>query len=509
MMISTASSYMVGSDLGTSGCKSVVIDSTGRVCGWAREDYPTLRPQPGWAEQNPRDWYSAFCRSVRQALLNASVEARQIAMVAIVGVTHNAVLLDDNNRVLRPSIIYTDNRSQVESKALQGRWGDEIFKRTVNKMGPLWTWPQLEWVKSHEPEIWKAVRRILFQKDYVRWLLTGDMATDPIDAAGTLLYDPVNSEWIDDFCGELGISPDILPELRPPLALAGRVLTERSEESGLAAGTPVITGTTDTAAEVFGAGAVRVGQATVKLATVGRITVVNPGPFPNPAFLNYPHILENLWYPGTATKYAASAYTWARETFWKDGDSLPEYSIVDDEAGRAPAGAGGLLFHPHLDGEFAPHWDPDLRGSFVGVSIHHRRPHFTRAVLEGVGFAIRQAFDDISGLGINFGEIRLIGGGARSDLWAQIMADILNREILIPQNADAAYGAGLMAGITAGFINPTPSALEETISLRTCLSPNPEITGLYNELFQIYLMAGKMLAPISYSLQKYQAAYWK
>jgi xylulokinase len=503
-MTGSSAGYVVGSDLGTSGCKSIVLDRLGRVCGWSREDYSTFRPKSGWAEQAPQDWYQSYCLSVRRALENAGIDASQVALVAIVGVTHNVVLLDSDNRPLRRSIIYTDNRSHVESEAIGKRWGNEIFRKTFNKIDPLWTWPQLEWVKQHEPDIWKAVYRIVIQKDYVRFLLTGNFATDHIDASGTLLFNPIQLDWIDEFCDDLGISKSSLPEISSPWTIAGHINPGPSKDCGLAEGTPVLVGTTDTAAEVVGAGAVSVGQATVKLATVGRVTVVNPGPIFDPAFLNYPHLFNNLWYPGTVTKYAASAYSWAREALWKDNHTLPEFEKMDRAAASIPAGSGGLLFHPHLDGEFAPHWDPYLRGSFLGVSVVHRRPHFTRAVLEGVGFAIREALEEIKTLGVDFHEIRLIGGGARSDLWAQIMADILNHDILIPLNADAAYGAGLMAGIAADFFPQSPTVLGDMISFRGRLSPQPDTAYLYQELFQIYVTSAECLTHISHQLQKYQ-----
>jgi xylulokinase len=499
--------YLVGSDLGTSGCKSIVMDSHGAVLGWAIKDYPTNCRHPGWAEQNPKDWFEAFKDTLHQSISQAKVEAKDIAMICIVGITHNAVLLDESERVLRPSIIYTDVRSTGQSRSLLQTWGECIFKKTWNQISPIWTWPQLLWILENEPEIWEQVNRIFFPKDYVRHLISPAFLSDTIDPAGSLLYDPVECVWISDFFESLGLRAENLPEVVSPYHIVGEINTETAQSLGLAKGIPVIAGTTDTAAEVFGVGATRPGQSTIKLATVGRITAINTKPLPSPDFLNYPHILKGLWYPGTSTKFAASAFSWARKAFWDDTSPEEIYKRMDASASTVPPGSDGLLFHPYLAGEFAPSWDPHLRACYTGVGLSHTRAHFTRAVMEGVGFALRSALESVIEMGLVVNEIRLIGGGAQSDLWAQIITDIINRDVLVPSGSDAAFGAALMAGIAAGIFDENPDEMRKLIKIRSHLEPEPSRRDLYEELFGIYREAAGAIQNVSHQLHHFQTQY--
>ncbi|MBN1149510.1 MAG: hypothetical protein JXA78_19775 [Anaerolineales bacterium] len=499
--------YLLGSDLGTSSCKSIIIDSRGAICGWATKDYATLRLHPGWAEQDPQAWYQAFCETVRQAIERSQVDPAEIVMVSIVGVTHNAVLLDEHGQALRPSILYTDTRSASQADDLLHRWGGRVFERTWNQLSPLWTWPQLEWLRQQEQETWGRVRRILFPKDYVRNRVAPSFVSDTIDPAGSLLYDPCRGEWIAEFYQSLGLSQDVFPEIRSPWEIVGGVCQEAASATGLAPGTNVIAGTTDTAAEVFGVGALHPGQATIKLATVGRITAISEKPIDNPSFLNYPHVLEGLWYPGTATKFAASAFTWARKAFWDDGESAYDYQLMDRAAESIPPGSSGVLFHPYLAGEFAPAWDPYLRGSYLGVSVDHTRAHFTRAVMEGVGFAIREALESVIRMGLEVDEIRLLGGGTESRLWAQIITDIVGREAILPVGTDAAYGAALMAGVAAGIFDKTQESIDALIKFQARLYPDSARVALYNDLFEIYQQAASLLKEISHKLHRFQTKF--
>ncbi|MFH1927641.1 MAG: FGGY family carbohydrate kinase [Chloroflexota bacterium] len=497
------SDYVVASDLGTGGCKTVVVNERGVVVGSAQSEYPMAYPRLGWCEQNPQDWLNAVCATVRVALAKAGLSPSHIAAFGLVGVTHNAVLLDSSGQPLRPSILIYDTRSQVECDEISARWGDEVFRRTRNTISPFWTWPQLEWLKRHEPDVWTATRTVLFQKDYVRNCLAPSPVSDLIDVEGSLLFDPVADVWIDDFVADLGLPVSALPEVVKPTDVVGRIDAHGADLTTLAVGTPVIAGTTDTAAEIFAAGALRPGQGMVKLASVGRIASVAAGPNDHPNLLNYRHIIDGLWYPGTACKHASSAYRWLRGTMW--GNTT--YDEMSAAAATVRPGCDGLLFHPHLQGEWVPYWDDRLRGDFIGVTMRHERPHLTRAVMEGVGFALRAGVECMQTLGLPLDDVRLVGQGGTSSLWAQIIADTLNRPILIPAEQDAAYGAALVVGMGIGMFPTEPGAIAKLIRIEEQREPDAARAALYDELFDIYQGADVVLKSISHRLTAFEQKY--
>jgi len=499
--------YVLGSDIGTGSCKSVLLNAAGRVAARSDQEYASAYPVPGWVEQDPQDWYAAFCATVKQLLSTSAVDPGQVACVAIAGVTHNPVLLDAAGHLLRPAIHCWDRRSIDQVAQIKVRWGEEVRRVTLNEVDPLWTWPQLLWLKQHEPALWPRIAALLFPKDYVRGRLTGRLAesplTDTIDPAGTLLYNPRSARWIEPFIQELGLSQSALPAVQSPLALAGSVGQTGAQDTGLLNGTPVITGTSDTAAEVVGAGALRPGQAIVKLASVGRIMLVLDHPLDHPRSLNYPHVFDGLWYPGSVTKHGASAYSWARRALWSGPGGHATYREMDQAAAGVEPGCQGLLFFPHLSGEYAPQWDPGLRATFAGLTVQHQRPHLTRAVLEGVAFQIRAALEQIMAAGGHYNEIRLIGGGAASPLWGQIMADILGRPLVVPDENSAAYGAGLLAGIAAGLMPQQPQELATIIRVARRLTPNAEVHPTYQKLYNIYNETGRELTQVSRQLEAF------
>ncbi|HEY63284.1 MAG TPA: hypothetical protein G4O02_01815 [Caldilineae bacterium] len=497
-------SFVIASDLGSSACKTIILNTRGQVVAAAQQEYPTFYPRPGWVEQNPEDWYAAFCATVRAVLQQADVSPDQIAGVGIVGVTHNVVLMDEHDRPLCPTILIFDNRSLPQVQEILARWGQTVWEKTLNDVTPVWTWPQLLWIREHRPDVWRATRRILFQKDYVRHRLAPAPVTDVIDASGTLLFDPIQEEWIHPFCEDLALDPAWLPRVVRPLDIVAEVSPQGAADTGLAAGTPVIAGTTDTVAEMLGSGALRPGFAIVKLASVGRIAVVTTEPLRRPHIFNYRHVLDGLWYPGTASKCAASAYRWLREALWSDTRDDIAYRLMDEAAAQVPPGCDGLLFHPHLTGEWAPYWDERMRGDFIGLTTRHTRAHLTRAVLEGVAFGLKDALSEMEGLGLKAENIRLIGQGSKSLLWCHIVADVLNRPLQIPEQPDAVYGAALITAMGIYAIERTPEALEALITIRQAISPDPQKAEIYATLFDIYRDADGVLRAISARLHDFE-----
>ncbi len=492
--------YVLASDLGSGSCKTVILDRSGRVVSSAGAEYPTFYPHPGWVEQNPDDWYRALAQTTRQAIDQAGILTTEITLVGLVGVTHNAVLLDEHDRPLRNCILTFDQRSGPQCDQILERWGERVQNEALNAVTPLWTWPQLLWLKQNEPDIWQATRRILFQKDYVRHRLAPAYVTDTIDAAGTLLFNPRAEQWITDFWIDLGLPVMGLPRLVQPMEVVAEVSQQAARETGLAPGTPVIAGTTDTVAEVFGSGLLRPGQGMVKLASVGRLAVVATNPIPKPHILNYRHVLADLWYPGSGTKSAATTPRWLRDNLWGG----PSFTEMDEAAAKIRPGSEGLLFQPHLLGEWAPYWDDHLRANFIGATMRHTQAHFTRAALEGVAFALRDAIEALARIGLPYQEYRLIGGGAKSRLWAQIVSDVLGQPLLLPVEQDAAYGAALITGLAAGLLDPAPPAIEALIQIQAHLEPDTRNHALYNELFEIYCEADKSLIDIAHRLTAFE-----
>lgn len=334
--------YVLGVDFGGGASKATLLTAEGKVIGTATAEYPTTYGEGGIAEQDPRDWYIAACRNIRSVLANANIRGEEVVCVCFDAATHTAVLLDEEFRILRRAIYWTDTRSRAQSERLQEEFGEDIFRRFKHRPDTIWTLSQLLWVKECEPDIWAKTKRILFAKDYVRHCFTGDFITDRIEAQGSMLYDYEEEGWSAPYLAMLGLSEENLPRLVRPLDLAGKISPAASNDSGLAAGTMVICGTTDTAMEVFAAGAVKKGDMTVKLATAGRICLVADKLAADEQLVSYSHIAEGLYYPGTATKSCAASLRWFRDVF---GGNYKDFDVM---AEKIPAGSGGLVFHARL-----------------------------------------------------------------------------------------------------------------------------------------------------------------
>ena len=463
---------LLGIDLGTSGCKITAIDGTGAILADGFAEYATSRPHPGWAEQIPEDWCTAARNILVQMRQAGKIDFADIAAISLDGSTHNAVLLDGTMNVIRPTIMWTDQRSVAESAFLAEKHGEKIFRTAYQTPAPTWTLPQLLWLQRNEPEVLPRTAHVMFVKDYVRWRLTDRWCTDTIEAQGTLLFDMANTRWSDELCALAGIRPPILPPLVAPTDVVGKVTADAATEFGLPEGVPVVAGTSDSAVEDYAAGAIEPGSSILKLATAGNVNIMTSAPHPHPRTLTYSHVVPGMWYTVVATNTAALAQRWFRDHFCagevaesaRSGRKV--YAIMDEEAATSPPGANGLFFHPYLQGERAPYWDPDLRASFVGATMRHTRADFIRALLEGVVFSLRDCFRTIAEMALPVTEFRLIGGGAKSALWTQIAADVFGREIIVPQGCDASFGAALLAGVGVGTFPDEKSAV------RTCLKEN-------------------------------------
>ncbi len=483
--------YVLGIDFGGGASKATLLGNDGIVMAENTVEYETYHPTPECSEQNPADWYEAAKKNIHALLEISGINALDIECIALDAATHTSVLCDKDFKVLRPAIYWTDTRSTSEVKYLKENYGELIVSQVLHQVDTIWTLPHLLWVKNNEPEIWSEIRHIMFEKDYVRHMLTDDYVTDNIEAEGSMLFDYNRQCWSKELCDLIGIDVSILPSVVSPMDTVGYVTEKASFETGLAVGTRVICGTTDTVMEVFAAGGVSEGDMTVKLATAGRICVVAAKAYPDKNLINYSHISEGMWYPGTATKACASSYRWYRDTFGEN------YEALNDGAAEVEVGCGGLMYHPYLNGELTPYADPNLCASFIGVRSGHTKKHFTRAVLEGVSLSLLICLCELDKIGIPHSKKAvIIGGGAKSELWRQITADALGITLIQKKNTDSSFGTAMMAGVAAGFWKSLRDALNECSETVSETVPNEENTKKYAILLKKHKAVHDALAPI-------------
>ncbi len=494
--------YLLGIDFGGGSSKATLIDRNGDIVCTVSKEYPMYYPQDGWCEQNAKELYAALVENIRAILLKSRVAAGDIAALAIDSATHMAVLLDENDMPLRNIIHWSDRRSQAESDWLNAHELERLRKKCLNEPSPLWTLPQLMWLKTHEPAVLKRVKHVLFAKDYLRHMLTGDYYTDRIEAMGAMMMDEEQGCWDAYFCELAGVSVDVMPELKDPADLAGYPTQEACALTGLAPTTRIIVGTTDTALEVYASGSIRKGQATVKLATAGRICPVTEEGICHEMLVNYRHVVPGMWYPGTANKTCAASMRWYRDLLCPmemekaEALGVDAYALIDEAARQTPPGADGLVFHPYLQGESTPYMDNNLRASFVGVSSFHTKGHFNRAVMEGVCFALRDSLELLKELGAAPATANIIGGGAKSPLWSQMAADILNLPLKKAQCDDSSLGSAMLAGVACGVFASFEESVEKCARPDRIYEPDPENVAVYERYFKRYKAIHDALAPI-------------
>ena len=473
---------MLGVDLGAGSLKATLVRSDGTVAGEASATVSTSHPRFGWAEQDPREWWTAFCAAVPAALARAGVAGDAVAVIGFSGGAHIGVLCGADGAVLRPAILWSDSRAAAEAGELRDRADARILELTLNRANPTWLLPQLMWINRHDPAAAAATRRVYISKDWLRAQVTGTWETDYSDVIGALMADSSTQQWSPELCELGGWDPATLPPVVRPTDVVGSVTAAAAAASGLKAGTPVVCGSNDTTVELFGAGATKPGEGAVKLATAGVTYQVADGPLVRPPVSCYPHIVDGLYYTATGINSCASAHRWLRDQFF----ATEGFAGMDDLASVVKPGADGLIFHPYLQGERAPHWDPQLRADFVGLTMQHGRGHFARALYEGIAYAICDAMTVAEGLGMRYETIRLIGGGARSATWRQIMADVLGRPILLPSNGDASFGAAVLAGIGAGIFADVDDAVARCCRVTASHEPDAAVHARYQDFFNVY-----------------------
>jgi xylulokinase len=470
---------VLGIDLGTSSCKVCAVDPDGRLLGVGGCPYPILTPGSGWSEQDAREWMPAIERALPRLWTALGGARAEVTAIALSSAAHIPVLLDGAGEPLRPAILWNDVRSVSEVATLIAEMGDRIFAQTCNQASTTWSLPQLLWVRDHEPEVWRRLRRLCLSKDYLFHQLTGSFVTDPSTAVSSLLYDVRGSRWSEDLCGRLGISATILPTVAPADRPAGTLLPAVAGRLGLPPGLPVMPGTLDSVAETYSTGAVQAGACVIRLGTGGGVQLLRAGPVGHPQLISYPYPVAPLWLAQAATNACGASVEWAARAL---GLASPE--ALSALAATAPPGADGVLFHPYLSGERTPYWNGDLRGSFVGLSLAHGPDHLARAVLEGIAYSLKDAFSVFEGDDLDISGMTIVGGGAKSATLTRILCDVFARTVRLDARADSAYGAALLALDGPG--SATRGSVRVGADSSDVLEPDLDTSRRYAERFADY-----------------------
>ncbi|MBV7330485.1 xylulokinase [Chloroflexi bacterium TSY] len=494
-------SYLIGIDASTTATKALLIDQNGDVIAVAATEYNFETPQPLWSEQSPDLWWNGAVNSIRQMMAKSNIDPGSISGIGLTGQMHGLVLLDRAGEVLRSSILWNDQRTAAQCDEMRKRIGQKrLIQRTGNDALTGFTAPKLIWVRDNEPEIYAKVHHILLPKDYVRYKLTGDIATDKAGAAGTSLLDLRTRDWATDVLNALEIPPEWLPPTHEGPEVTGTISAAASEATGLPIGIPVIGGGGDQAAQAVGVGAVEEGIVAVTLGTSGVVFATVNEPFiePEGRLHAFCHSVPDRWHLMGVMLSAAGSLRWYRDTLAPgvDFDDLLAPCI------ELSSGSEGLLFLPYLTGERTPYPDPLARGAFVGLTVRHTQPHMTRSVLEGVAFGLRDSFELMKNVGLSaITQVRISGGGARSALWRQIIADVLNNELVTVNTTEgAAYGAALLAGVGAGVWKSVDAACAEAIQITGNTSPELDNVTRYDELYRSYQQLYPALTPTFHEL---------
>ena len=482
--------YLIGLDIGTSGAKALLCDDRGSTLATALAEYPLSSPRPLWSEQDPADWWRGARAAIVAVLKHAAVDGGQVAGLGLTGQMHGAVFLDERDEVIRPALLWNDQRTAAECAEITARVGAErLIAISGNPALTGFQAPKILWLRNHEPEHYARVRRVLLPKDYIRLLLTGLAATDASDAAGTLLLDLRARDWSAELLAALAIPRDWLPAVAEGPAVTGGLLPAIARELGLPAGLPVIAGGGDNAAAAVGTGIVRPGVISSSIGTSGVLFAHSAAIALDPQgrLHSFCHAVPGQYHLMAVTLAAGGAFQWLRATLRAISAADLSYADLTGLAAQAPPGAEGLLFLPYLSGERTPHLDPLARGAFVGLTTRHTAAHMARAVMEGVTYSLRDGLEIMRGLGIDLSEVRAIGGGARSALWRQMQADIFGAEVAtLAAEEGPAYGAALLAGVGAGLFADVGAAVERCVAVAAITRPDPPAQQRYDQAYAIY-----------------------
>jgi xylulokinase len=498
--------YLLGLDIGTSGAKALLCDEQGRVVASATAEYPLYTPRPLWSEQNPDDWWRGAKQALAAVVAQSGVDAAQIKGLGLTGQMHGAVFLDDQGQVLRPALLWNDQRTAAECDEITARVGaSRLIELAGNPALTGFQAPKILWLRNHEPEHYARLAQVLLPKDYIRLLLTGQRATDASDAAGTLLLDLRTRDWSDEILAALDIPRAWLPKVSEGPEVTGELLPDLAHELGLPAGLPVAAGGGDNAAAAVGTGIVRGGIVSSSIGTSG-VVFAHADQIaldPQGRLHSFCHAAPGQYHLMAVTLAAGGSFQWLRNTFsiadfgfWIENPPNPKSKINNPKlsyddltrlAATVPPGAEGLIFLPYLSGERTPHLDPLARGAFVGLTTRHTLAHITRAVMEGVTYSLRDGLEIMRGLGLRTTEIRATGGGGKSAFWRQMQADVFGAPVAtLAAEEGPAYGAALLAGVAAGVFADVAAAVERCVHVTGTTEPDTDAAAQYERVYAIY-----------------------
>lgn len=488
--------YLLGIDIGTSGTKTVLFDEKANVIASETEEYPMSQPQNGWAEQNPDTWWYAVCVSCKNVITKSGVSPKDIKGVGLSGQMHGLVMLDENNKILRPAIIWCDQRTKAECDEITEKIGAErLVEITANPALTGFTASKILWVRNHEPKIYARCRHILLPKDYIRFCLTGDYATEVSDASGMQLLDVANRCWSEEILNKLEIDPSFLGKVYESPEITGTIHQEAGMKTLLAPGTPVVGGAGDNAAAAVGTGVVKDGKAFTTIGTSGVVFAHTSQLMIDPKgrVHTFCCAVPGAWHVMGVTQAAGLSLKWFKrefciqETLDAKNQKTDPYLIMDREAESIPVGCDELVYLPYLMGERTPHLDPDCRGVFFGLSAMHTRAHLLRAVMEGVVYSLKDCMGILTSMGVRFNEMLACGGGGKSRLWRQMLADSYECPVAtLKSNEGPALGVAILAGVGVGLYPSVEEACEKLIKINDPIYPIPDNTEKMKKSYKIY-----------------------
>ena len=488
--------YYLGLDIGTSGTKALLITAAGQAVASETREYPLSTPRPLWAEQDPADWWKAVIATTKAVLEKAGVRGEEIAGIGLSGQMHGSVFLDKDNRVLRPAILWCDQRTQAECDWITAQVGRENLVRYIsNPVLTGFTAPKIVWLRTHERETYDQVVKVLLPKDYIRYKLTGVHATEVSDASGTALLDVAKRQWSLEVLEAAGIPRSFMPECAESIEVTGYIHAEAAGLTGLAAGTPVVGGGGDQAAGAVGSGIVEAGIVSSTVGTSGVVFAFSDTPTTDPKLRvhTFCHAVPGKWHTMGVVLSAGGSLRWLRDTFFQPEGVVGRttgqdpYTLMAAGANLVPSGSEGLIFLPYLTGERTPYPDANARGVFFGMTLRHKRQHFARAVLEGVAYALNDTFEIFREIGIPITEVRASGGGARSPLWRQIHADVTScPHRTLSGEEGPALGAALLAAVGTGAYGTVADACKAAIKTVEETAPDPAAHAVYQKYNAVY-----------------------